>query len=91
LVKETYHPNAYLSGIKNVAQGLRTRTRILDILEVHLADAASNIGKEVGMHYSVVMHHLRLLEKEGLVERKNGKPITWRLTGSGQRRLTGST
>jgi len=91
LVKETCHPNAYLSGIKNVAQGLRARTRLLDLLEIHPAEAAGDMGKKVGMNYGVVMHHLRLLEKEGLVERKSGKPIIWRLTGSGQRRLIGST
>jgi predicted transcriptional regulator len=43
--------------------------------------------KEAGMHYGVVMHHLKLLEAEGIVERKGNKPRVWSLTGLGQKRL----
>lgn len=86
MLKETYHPNAYLESIKNVKLGLKSRTRILNVLEGHSADAKS-IANEAGMHYEVVMHHLKLLEAEGIVERKGGKPHSWVITGLGQRRL----
>jgi predicted transcriptional regulator len=89
MIKESYHPNAHLMNIRNVKQGLRARTRALNILEDHSADAKT-IGKEAEMSYRVVMHHLRLLEVEGTVERKKGRPHVWVLTGLGQKRLTNS-
>jgi len=86
MLKEAYHPNAYLSNIKNVRLGLQARTRILNVLDTRSVDAKT-ISKETGMHYGVVMHHLRLLEAEGIVERKQSKPYIWVLTGLGQKRL----
>jgi DNA-binding transcriptional ArsR family regulator len=86
MLKEAYHPNAYLSNIKNIKLGLRTRSKILSILDKGSADAKT-IAKETGMLYGVIMHHLRLLEAEGIVERKGSKPHTWAVTGLGQRRL----
>jgi hypothetical protein len=41
------------------------------------------------MHYRVVLHHLKLLEVEQIVERKRGRSHRWLLTGVGQRRLQG--
>ena len=89
MLKEAYHPNAYLSSIKNIKRGLRARTRVLRILEKHSADAKA-VAIETEMSYGVVVHHLRLLEAEGIVERKGGKPHGWSLTGLGQRRLPDS-
>jgi predicted ArsR family transcriptional regulator len=86
MFKEAYHPNAYLSNIKNIKLGLRARTRILGILDKGSADAKT-ISKETGMHYEVALHHLRLLEAEGIVERKRSKTHIWTLTGLGQKRL----
>ncbi|MCL6578259.1 MAG: winged helix-turn-helix domain-containing protein [Candidatus Bathyarchaeota archaeon] len=86
MFKETYHPNAYLARIRNVKLGLKARTRILNTLEGHPLDTRT-IMKEAGMHYGVVMHHLKLLEAEGIVERKGNKPRVWGLTGLGQKRL----
>lgn len=86
IIRETYHPNAYLSRIKNVKRGLRARTQVLNVLEKRSADAKT-IGKEAGMSYGVVVHHLRLLEAEGTVERKGSRPHVWMLTGLGQKRL----
>lgn len=89
MVKEAYHPNAYLSNIKNVRLGLEARTRILNVLDKRSVDAKT-ISKETGMHYGVVMHHLRLLEAEGIAERKQNRPYIWVLTGTGQKRLMNS-
>jgi len=86
MFKEAYHPNAYLLSIRNIKLGLRARTRVLNVLE-RLSVDAKTIAKETEMHYNVVMHHLRLLEAEGMVQRKGGKPHVWVLTGLGQRRL----
>jgi DNA-binding transcriptional ArsR family regulator len=88
-LKETYHPNAYLTNIKNVKLGLRARTRILDVLE-KITDDAQAVAREAGMSYGVVMHHLRLLKAEGIAHHEGGKPYVWVLTGLGQKRLVDS-
>ena len=86
MLKETYHPNAYLASIKNMKLGLRARTRILNALEKLSVDAKS-IAKDTGLHYGVVMHHLKLLKTEDIVNRRGSKPYVWTLTGLGQKRL----
>jgi predicted transcriptional regulator len=88
MAKDIWHPNAYLSGVRNVRLGLRARTLILNALEKRSMDAKT-IADEIDMHYGVVMHHLKLLEVEEIVERKRGRSHTWLLTGVGQRRLLG--
>jgi predicted transcriptional regulator len=90
MFKEAYHPKAYLSNIKNIRRGLQARTRILDVLDKRSVDA-KNIANETGMHYGVIRHHLRLLEIEGIIERGQGKPHIWVVTGLGQRRLVNLT
>lgn len=89
MVKETHHPNAYLSEIKNINLGLRARTQILNVLEKSFADART-IAQKAQMHYGVVMHHLKLLEAEAIIQRKGTKPYTWFVTGLGQKRLANS-
>jgi len=86
MVKEVYHPNAYLVDFRNVKLGLRARTYVLNALEKFSADAKT-IAKHKGLHYGVVMHHLKLLETRGLVQRKGRRPSIWKLTGLGQKRL----
>jgi predicted ArsR family transcriptional regulator len=86
MVKEVYHPNAYLVDYRNVKPGLRARTRLLNALESVSADAKT-IAKQAGLHYGVVMHHLKLLGARGLVQRKGRRPSVWMLTGFGQKRL----
>jgi DNA-binding transcriptional ArsR family regulator len=89
MVKGIYHPNAYLSNIRNIRRGLQARTRILAVLEKRSGDVKS-VAKESEMSYGVVMHHLKLLRAEGIVERKGSKPHIWVLTGLGQKRLVNS-
>jgi len=86
MVKEVYHPNAYLVDYRNVKPGLRARTVVLNALESVSADAKT-IAKQTGLHYGVVMHHLKLLEARDLVQRKGRRPSVWMLTGLGQKRL----
>lgn len=87
--RNAYHPNAYLSRIKNIRLGLKARTKILDVLERKSVDGNA-LAIEATMHYGVIMHHLKLLEAEEIVERKGRKPYVWVLTGVGQRRLVDS-
>lgn len=87
MAKLASHPNAYLSETKNIRQGLASRTKILRVLERKSATAPALV-KEAGLNYSVILHHLRLLESEKIVDRKTGKkPHVWELTGMGQQRL----
>jgi predicted transcriptional regulator len=88
--KEAIHPNAYLENIRNTRLGLVARTKILSSLDKASGDAKS-IAKEAKIHYGVSMHHLKLLEAEGIVQRRSGKPYVWTPTGRGQRRLSVST
>jgi DNA-binding transcriptional ArsR family regulator len=85
-IKLAFHPNAFLKYLKNVKSGLKTRTKILDILE-RKPSAASNIAKKIGLSYSAIIHHLRLLESEGIIVRKGSRPFNWVPTGMGQKRL----
>jgi DNA-binding MarR family transcriptional regulator len=89
MLREAYHPNAYLSNIRNIKLGLRARTRVLNVLDKNSSDAKT-IARETEMHYGTVVHHLRLLEAEGIVERKHSKPNLWMRTGLGQKRLINS-
>ncbi len=90
MLKETYHPNAYLAHLRNVRLGLISRTRILNALEMGSKDAKT-IAEEAGAHYGVVMHHLKLLQAEGIVRRAHGKPSLWTITGAGQKRLVSAS
>jgi predicted ArsR family transcriptional regulator len=85
-IKNLYHPNAYLHKVKNVKSGLRARSKILVALDKQPASAAS-VATSVKMSYNAAIHHLRLLEAEGTVQRKGKRPCVWLLTGLGQKRL----
>lgn len=84
--REGYHPNAYLTAFRNVKLGLKSRTAILNFLEKTSADT-KEIAKQTGLPYNVALHHLKLLEARGIVQRKRGRPSVWMLTGIGQKRL----
>jgi predicted transcriptional regulator len=86
MLKETYHPNAYLTNLRNIRLGLRARTNILNALERGSGNAKA-VAKEAGMNYGAAMHHLKLLQSEGIVWRASGKNAVWALTGAGQKRL----
>ena len=89
MMKETYHPNAYLSSIRNNKRGLQARTKVLSILDKHPGNAGT-LSAEATLPYRVVLHHLILLMAEDIVERRKGKPYVWVLTGRGQKRLVDS-
>jgi predicted transcriptional regulator len=86
MVKDIYHPNAYLSNIRNVRLGLRARTKILNVMEKTIGDAKT-IATQAGLSYAVTVHHLKLLGAEEIVDGKDHKPSIWATTGKGQKRL----
>jgi predicted transcriptional regulator len=86
MLKETYHPNAYMTNLRNTRLGLRARTKILNALE-RGSGTAKAVAKEAAIHYGVAMHHLKLLHSEGIVRRAGGKNAVWTITGAGQKRL----
>ncbi|MEM3463831.1 MAG: hypothetical protein QXL91_03115 [Candidatus Bathyarchaeia archaeon] len=57
------------------------------MLEKKGSTDAKTLSKEAKLQYNVIIHHLRLLEIEGMVERKGRRPYIWELTGLGQKRL----
>lgn len=73
--------------VRNVRSGLRARTLILELLESQPSDA-TRISEEAVLSYGVVIHHLRLLRSEGIVERRGVRPYSWVSSGLGQRRLS---
>ena len=85
-MKETVHPNAYLKYVRNMHSGLRARSKILSNLDCGSSNAAK-IAKEAALSYAVVLHHLRLLKNEGIVERRGLRPYFWVSSGLGQKRL----
>ncbi len=66
--------------------GLRARSKLLVTLDTQPA-SASTLSKVIKMSYNTVIHHLRLLEAEGSVQRKGKRPSFWLVTGRGQKRL----
>ncbi|MCW3981928.1 MAG: hypothetical protein NWE81_02265 [Candidatus Bathyarchaeota archaeon] len=91
MAKRAYHPNSYLTKTRNVRQGLISRTRILLVLEREKISTRT-ISEKSELSYSVVLHHLHLLEDEKIVAiMRKGKPFIWALTGSGQKSLSGSS
>jgi predicted transcriptional regulator len=87
MVKGIYHPNAYLSEIRNVKRGLKARSAILNSLEKRPATARAT-AEDTGMRYTAVVHHLKLLKNEEIIERQGkSKSYMWALTGKGQKRL----
>jgi predicted ArsR family transcriptional regulator len=86
MLKEAYHPKAFLS-IRNVRPGLTARTRIVLLLEKE-ASNAKTVAQKAKLSYAVVLHHLHLLETENILARKGKRPYLWELTGAGQQRLT---
>ena len=79
-------------------RGLSARTKILAVLRGENTRAgkagdgdgmtASEISRVLGLSYSVTMHHLHLLEAEGVLTHEIVKGhYKWKITGRGQKRL----
>ncbi|MDR0371961.1 MAG: hypothetical protein LBI79_00120 [Nitrososphaerota archaeon] len=86
IIKQTWHPNAYLKSIRNVRSGLSARTKLLVLLDRE-ALSAVKLAQTSRLNYNVVIYHLRLLKCEGTVERRGSRRYIWLATGLGQKRL----
>ena len=75
-----------MKHVRNVKAGLRTRTKLIAELEKK-SHHAKGLSKKASLSYSVILHHLRLLESEDIVNRKGKRPYFWNLTGLGQKQL----
>jgi predicted transcriptional regulator len=81
-----FHQNAYLKNVRNVRCGLEARTKILMLLDSQCCSSGELVNKTL-LSYNVVLYHLRLLCREGIVGHKGGKRYIWLTTGIGQTRL----
>jgi len=88
--RDVYHPNAYLSTIRNVRLGLAARTKILNVLEKTIGDART-IATQAGLSYGVAGHRLKLLAVEEIGYRNDHKPSNCVTAGKGQKRLVTSS
>ena len=97
-LRQYYDPDAFLRRRRNVRRGLSARTKILAVLRSENARAgeagdgggmtASEISRVLGLSYSAIMHHLHLLEAEGVLTHEIVKGhYKWKITGRGQKRL----
>jgi len=70
--------------VRNVRQGVLTRSRIIDVISVKACTLAQ-LSRELGLSESSIRRHLRNMLAEGVVEKVRYKGrVLWRLGGSGQ-------
>jgi len=50
MLKEAYHPNAFLSDFRNIRLGLKARTKILTFLEEKSQADAKTIAEGTGLN-----------------------------------------
>ena len=77
------HRLAYLSRIRNVPNGLATRSKIIDYLSKDQWISTT----EVPVTSGTVLYHLKNMQREDVVER-NPKSLKWRLAEVHQIALT---
>jgi len=59
--------------IRNVQQGLITRSRIIDLLDVTKWKTASDLAKKLPVTAQTVTYHLRNLESEDVVVQQRSR------------------
>lgn len=79
-------PQAVLKTKRNVQQGVSTRSKIIQTLKAG-PKTAREVADELGMNYSTVLRHLKLMEKEKIVVCEREGVSHWKLTGLGQQSL----
>ena len=73
--------------MRNVSRGLASRTKIIEIMEKG-KNNIPEISEESGLSQSCVVHHLRLLLKQRVVNSsQSGRVGRWTLTKYGQEKL----
>lgn len=82
----SYESQSYLTIIRNVDRGLKTRSSIIKALKEGYT-TIRGISEATGIRYQTILRHLKNMEKEGVVIRRPGKPYKWNLTGKGQQNV----
>ena len=86
MLRQPYHPNAFLTSKRNIHPGLVARTKIIAFLETDVS-TTRKIAQKTGLSHSGVLYHLHLLEKENILQHKGARSYVWQLTGVGQQTL----
>ncbi len=76
---------AYLRNVRNVSQGLKTRSKIIVYLREDSASNGREISKSINLSYSATSRHLRHMKREKIITRSK---LGWKLTGLGQKAVT---
>ena len=78
------YPRAYLRRIKNVKQGVSTRSRIIDALKRRPL-TIDELAELIELSPSTIRRHLRNMLREGIVLKfRSERKRFWKLTGIGQ-------
>jgi len=81
------HRLAYLLRIRNVQQGLVTRSLIIELLDTEIWKTTSQLANQLPVTAQTVAYHLRNLENEEVVVH-NAKGRGWRFAPIHQTELT---
>lgn len=82
-----YHPKARLTKVRNTRAGLTSRTKIISSMESG-AETVAEIVDRSHLSHGCVSHHLRLLKRERIVSKSEGRRrYIWKLTEFGQQKL----
>ncbi|MBS7610774.1 winged helix-turn-helix transcriptional regulator [Candidatus Bathyarchaeota archaeon] len=81
-----YEPQSYLTVIRNVNRGLKTRTLIIKALKSGCTNI-KEISKITGVNYQTIFKQIRNMEREGVAIKHEGKPVKWLLTDRGQKSI----
>ncbi|MFQ5870898.1 MAG: winged helix-turn-helix domain-containing protein [Candidatus Geothermarchaeales archaeon] len=83
------HPNARILDSRNTWKGVEVRSRILEYLEKSgEGQPVSEIAEGLTIPTYQAYFHLRRLYDRRLVTRKEKRPMKWRSSPLGQKRIT---
>ncbi len=84
-MKTEIEAQAYLRSLRNVARGLKARSRIIAAMKMKRTVKGREVAGMIDLSYSSTMRHLRNMKSEQIVEKAADG---WRLTGLGQQPVT---
>jgi len=78
-------PNAIIAGRKNYKKGVISRSKIIQYLRKNYMASSREMAEKLGISYSAVYYHLRILKLYKIVKKEGRK---WRLLAYPQHTLT---
>jgi predicted transcriptional regulator len=82
-----FHPKAFLKSKRNVSNGLRTRTLIIEVINKKPSQI-KEISNETKLSYRSIAYHVNTMRKEKIItSQTRKKPPVWKLTKFGQQKL----